>query len=84
MVGAFTHQTEGSVLIIDGDFKCVAVDERHVERHAQLGRLLVGVTVNVPRIALESHGDKDRFWKLFDERSARVPFLREYLNICVS
>ena len=26
MVSAFTHQTEGSVLIIDGDFKRVAVD----------------------------------------------------------
>lgn len=26
------------------------------------------VTVNIPRIALESHGDVDRFWKLFDER----------------
>ena len=33
------------------------------------GRMNLGVvTVNVPRIALESHGDKDRFWKLFDER----------------
>ena len=28
------------------------------------------VTVNIPRIALESHGDKDRFWKIFDERMA--------------
>ena len=26
--------------------------------------------MNVPRIALESHGDKDRFWKIFDERMA--------------
>ena len=26
LVSAFTHQTEGSVLIIDGDFKRVAVD----------------------------------------------------------
>ncbi|WP_289097823.1 anaerobic ribonucleoside-triphosphate reductase [uncultured Bifidobacterium sp.] len=33
------------------------------------GRMNLGVvTVNVPRIALESHGDIDRFWKLFDER----------------
>jgi ribonucleoside-triphosphate reductase len=33
------------------------------------GRMNLGVvTVNVPRIALESHGDKDRFWKLFAER----------------
>ncbi len=35
------------------------------------GRMNLGVvTVNIPRIALESHGDKDRFWKLFDERMA--------------
>lgn len=26
------------------------------------------VTVNIPRIALESRGNKERFWKLFDER----------------
>ena len=33
------------------------------------GRMNLGVvSVNVPRIALESHGDKERFWKLFDER----------------
>lgn len=33
------------------------------------GRMNLGVvTVNIPRIALESHGDKDRFWKLFEER----------------
>ncbi|WEV72774.1 anaerobic ribonucleoside-triphosphate reductase [Bifidobacterium sp. ESL0790] len=33
------------------------------------GRLNLGVvTVNIPRIALESRGDKDRFWKIFDER----------------
>ncbi|OZG50708.1 anaerobic ribonucleoside triphosphate reductase [Bombiscardovia coagulans] len=33
------------------------------------GRMNLGVvTVNVPRIALESRGDKDRFWKLFDQR----------------
>lgn len=32
-------------------------------------RLNLGVvTVNIPRIALESHGDKKRFWKLFDQR----------------
>ena len=35
------------------------------------GRMNLGVvTVNVPRIALESHGDKDRFWKIFEERMA--------------
>jgi ribonucleoside-triphosphate reductase len=33
------------------------------------GRMNLGVvTVNVPRIALEAQGDRDRFWKLFDER----------------
>ncbi|BDR54133.1 anaerobic ribonucleoside triphosphate reductase [Bombiscardovia apis] len=33
------------------------------------GRMNLGVvTVNVPRIALESRGDQDRFWKLFDQR----------------
>jgi ribonucleoside-triphosphate reductase len=33
------------------------------------GRMNLGVvTVNIPRIALESHGDMDRFWKLFSER----------------
>ncbi|KFI45730.1 ribonucleoside-triphosphate reductase class III catalytic subunit [Bifidobacterium bohemicum] len=33
------------------------------------GRMNLGVvTVNIPRIALESRGDKDRFWKIFDER----------------
>ncbi len=35
------------------------------------GRMNLGVvTVNVPRIALESHGDVERFWKIFDERMA--------------
>ena len=33
------------------------------------GRMNLGVvSVNIPRIALESHGDKPRFWKLFSER----------------
>ncbi|RBP98612.1 anaerobic ribonucleoside-triphosphate reductase [Bifidobacterium aemilianum] len=33
------------------------------------GRMNLGVvSVNIPRIALESHGDKDRFWKIFNER----------------
>ena len=35
------------------------------------GRMNLGVvTVNIPRIALESRGDKDRFWHIFDERMA--------------
>lgn len=33
------------------------------------GRNNLGVvTLNVPRIAMEAHGDQDRFWQLFDER----------------
>ncbi|MCH4160317.1 MAG: anaerobic ribonucleoside-triphosphate reductase [Bifidobacterium sp.] len=33
------------------------------------GRMNLGVvTVNIPRIALESRGDQDRFWKIFDQR----------------
>ena len=33
------------------------------------GRMNLGVvSVNVPRIAIESHGSKERFWKLFSER----------------
>ena len=33
------------------------------------GRMNLGVvSVNVPRIAIESHGSKERFWKLFHER----------------
>ncbi|PJM73717.1 anaerobic ribonucleoside-triphosphate reductase [Bifidobacterium primatium] len=33
------------------------------------GRMNLGVvSVNVPRIALESHGDVERFWKLFNQR----------------
>ena len=37
------------------------------------GRMNLGVvTLNVPRIALESNGDKDLFWKIFQERLAVV------------
>nr|MCW1079642.1 anaerobic ribonucleoside-triphosphate reductase [Streptococcus anginosus] len=33
------------------------------------GRNNLGVvTLNVPRIALQARGDKQRFWKIFDER----------------
>ena len=33
------------------------------------GRMNLGVvSVNVPRIAIESHGSKERFWRLFNER----------------
>lgn len=35
------------------------------------GRMNLGVvTVNIPRVALESNGDKDKFWKLLDQRLA--------------
>ncbi|SEM43359.1 ribonucleoside-triphosphate reductase class III catalytic subunit [Ligilactobacillus sp. WC1T17] len=35
------------------------------------GRMNLGVvTMNLPRIALEAHGDKDLFWKIFQERLA--------------
>lgn len=37
------------------------------------GRMNLGVvTLNLPRIALESHGDKDYFWELFAEKMAVV------------
>lgn len=33
------------------------------------GRMNLGVvTMNIPRIALESEGDKDKFWSIFEER----------------
>ncbi|CAM3058333.1 anaerobic ribonucleoside-triphosphate reductase [Sporolactobacillus spathodeae] len=33
------------------------------------GRMNLGVvTINLPRIAMESRGDKDKFWKIFEER----------------
>ncbi len=33
------------------------------------GRLNLGVvSLNLPRVALDSHGDKNKFWKLLDER----------------
>ncbi|MGT2666756.1 anaerobic ribonucleoside-triphosphate reductase [Streptococcus rifensis] len=42
-------------------------DENGVEVNS--GRMNLGVvTVNLPRIAMESAGDKDKFWKLFAER----------------
>ncbi|MBJ6745288.1 anaerobic ribonucleoside-triphosphate reductase [Streptococcus sp. 121] len=38
-------------------------------REVNAGRMNLGVvTVNLPRIALETRGDKEAFWKLFDER----------------
>ena len=42
-------------------------DEDGVEVNS--GRMNLGVvTVNLPRIALEAEGDKEKFWALFDER----------------
>ncbi|MBG9366502.1 anaerobic ribonucleoside-triphosphate reductase [Streptococcus sp. NLN64] len=42
-------------------------------REVNAGRMNLGVvTVNFPRIALESRGDKEAFWKLFDERMELV------------
>ncbi|WP_124054540.1 anaerobic ribonucleoside-triphosphate reductase [Arcanobacterium ihumii] len=33
------------------------------------GRNNLGVvTINIPRIAIEAHGEKERFWQIFDER----------------
>ena len=42
-------------------------DENGVEVNS--GRMNLGVvTVNLPRIALESGGDKEKFWEIFNER----------------
>ncbi len=42
-------------------------DENGVEVNS--GRMNLGVvTVNLPRIAMESHGDMDKFWEIFNER----------------
>lgn len=38
-------------------------------KEVNAGRMNLGViTVNLPRIAMESKGDKDKFWKIFEER----------------
>ncbi len=38
-------------------------------REVNSGRMNLGVvTVNLPRIALESHGDFSKFWQIFEER----------------
>lgn len=38
-------------------------------KNVEDGRMNLGVvSVNIPRIALESRGDMKRFWKIFDER----------------
>lgn len=38
-------------------------------KEVNAGRMNLGViTVNLPRIAMESKGDKDKFWKIFKER----------------
>ncbi|MGT2933697.1 anaerobic ribonucleoside-triphosphate reductase [Streptococcus catagoni] len=44
-------------------------DENGVEVNS--GRMNLGVvTLNLPRIALESNGDMDKFWEIFEERMA--------------
>ncbi|MEY8463505.1 anaerobic ribonucleoside-triphosphate reductase [Streptococcus merionis] len=44
-------------------------DENGIEVNS--GRMNLGVvTVNLPRIAMESAGDKDKFWQIFAERMA--------------
>lgn len=41
------------------------------DQEVNSGRMNLGVvTVNLPRIALEAEGDKDKFWSLFAERMA--------------
>lgn len=43
------------------------------------GRMNLGVvTVNLPRIALESKGDKDLFWKIFEEKMKICHMALEY------
>ncbi|MDE3281260.1 anaerobic ribonucleoside-triphosphate reductase [Lacticaseibacillus parahuelsenbergensis] len=38
-------------------------------KEVNAGRMNLGViTINLPRIAMESKGDKDKFWKIFEER----------------
>lgn len=40
-------------------------------KNVEEGRMNLGVvTLDLPRIALESHGDRDLFWKMFEERAA--------------
>ncbi len=44
-------------------------DENGIEVNS--GRMNLGVvTLNLPRIAMESNGDMDKFWELFEERMA--------------
>lgn len=43
------------------------------------GRLNLGVvTLNVPRVAIEARGDKDKFWKIFYERMAVIKDALDY------
>ncbi|MFD2728964.1 anaerobic ribonucleoside-triphosphate reductase [Enterococcus camelliae] len=42
-------------------------------QEVNVGRMNLGVvTINLPRIALEAHGDQERFWELFEERMSIV------------
>ncbi|WP_125590807.1 anaerobic ribonucleoside-triphosphate reductase [Companilactobacillus jidongensis] len=43
------------------------------------GRMNLGVvTVNLPRVALEAHGDKDLFWEIFEEKMKLCKSALEY------
>ena len=61
---------------ITGSFKCPMGCRSFLQgwkdengKEVNSGRMNLGVvTVNLPRIAMESHGDKDLFWKIFNVR----------------
>jgi anaerobic ribonucleoside-triphosphate reductase len=61
---------------ITGSFKCPMGCRSFLQgwkdksgKEVNSGRMNLGVvTVNLPRIAMESHGDMDLFWKIFDVR----------------
>ena len=65
---------------ITGNFKasmgCRSFLQAWKDKHGNemnSGRLNLGVvTLNVPRIAIESHGDKEKFWNLLHERMHTV------------
>ncbi|MGV9195854.1 anaerobic ribonucleoside-triphosphate reductase [Arcanobacterium canis] len=66
-----------AIVDIEGDYKapmgCRSFLPRWVDpatgKDVNAGRMNLGVvTLNVPRIAIEAAGLKDRFWQIFDER----------------
>ena len=57
-------------------------DENGVEVNS--GRMNLGVvTLNLPRIALESKGDQDKFWEIFEERM-ELPKMHSSIELNVS